>query len=546
MRRSLLLLALAGPGWLTIPLLAADEAADRETRDLVLLAPTHPVFIRMHVQVDGGSLKAVRRAYAAELLRQHDANRDEHIDIDEARRMPPLVGGANRSETASLSESWASVDTSPADDRISVEELLLWVNRALGNPFSIAAQPQRATQSVDLFTRLDLDRDGKLSSHEVARIEQALHKLDLDDDETFTLDELSPSPVVQGAPVVGQPGGGTVADQPFALLDGNNVSDVALQLLHRYATSKDNGVPCDLLRIDSGTCATCDQNADGRLSQGELERLLSQPPAHLELLVELKQQQPGKSRLTLATDRLTTGSPAAKAGTDRLVLAAGGYSVEWRVQTNRAARADNRKFYQVEFLKADKDKNKYLNAEEFAGVGLAGTTFEQVDRDGDGMLLEPELLAYIDQEANAAQSRVVLTISHNGKSLFEALDALVVDRRLTRRELRRAAELLRTFDQDGDGAVSADELAGQYRALVELGKPLMFRTDEMQRGNATATTPVVSRPTAGPDWFVKMDRNRDGDVSRREFLGPKALFERLDRDADGLISAAEAEQAAAP
>jgi hypothetical protein len=37
-----------------------------------------------------------------------------------------------------------------------------------------------------------------------------------------------------------------------------------------------------------------------------------------------------------------------------------------------------------------------------------------------------------------------------------------------------------------------------------------------------------------------MDRNRDGDVSSREFRGPKAQFERLDRDKDGLIDAAEA------
>src|SRR5262249_6691931 len=151
-------------------------------------------------------------------------------------------------------------------------------------------------------------------------------------------------------------------------------------------------------------------------------------------------------------------------------------------------------------------------------------TFEQVDSDGDGMLVEAEMLVYVDQEASASQSRVVLTVSHTGKSVFEALDTLVVDRRLTRRELRRAAEQMKSFDQDGDGAVSTDELAGQFRAVLELGKPLMFRTDEAQTAGAGATNPVVSRPNAGPEWFVKMDRNRDGDVSRREFLGPISLF----------------------
>jgi hypothetical protein len=37
-----------------------------------------------------------------------------------------------------------------------------------------------------------------------------------------------------------------------------------------------------------------------------------------------------------------------------------------------------------------------------------------------------------------------------------------------------------------------------------------------------------------------MDRNADGDVSRREFTGSPAAFTRLDADSDGLISVGEA------
>jgi hypothetical protein len=40
-----------------------------------------------------------------------------------------------------------------------------------------------------------------------------------------------------------------------------------------------------------------------------------------------------------------------------------------------------------------------------------------------------------------------------------------------------------------------------------------------------------------------MDRNGDGDLSPREFLGSAAEFARLDLDRDGLISADEARQA---
>ena len=42
-------------------------------------------------------------------------------------------------------------------------------------------------------------------------------------------------------------------------------------------------------------------------------------------------------------------------------------------------------------------------------------------------------------------------------------------------------------------------------------------------------------------WFHRMDSNHDGDVSRREFLGPQDEFTDMDQNDDGFIDAAEAE-----
>ena len=46
-----------------------------------------------------------------------------------------------------------------------------------------------------------------------------------------------------------------------------------------------------------------------------------------------------------------------------------------------------------------------------------------------------------------------------------------------------------------------------------------------------------------PGFVLDVDRNNDGDVSPREFLGPRDKFAKIDADGDGLISSAEAEKA---
>lgn len=49
-------------------------------------------------------------------------------------------------------------------------------------------------------------------------------------------------------------------------------------------------------------------------------------------------------------------------------------------------------------------------------------------------------------------------------------------------------------------------------------------------------------PAAGfaPAWFTLMDRNRDGYLAKREFLGKLDDFADLDRDRDGFLNRDEA------
>ncbi|RMG33325.1 MAG: hypothetical protein D6725_15970 [Planctomycetota bacterium] len=99
------------------------------------------------------------------------------------------------------------------------------------------------------------------------------------------------------------------------------------------------------------------------------------------------------------------------------------------------------------------------------------------------------------------------------------------------------------LDRDGDGRLRRSELSGKATVRIELGRPGLFAdlAGMRQRDPATAR-PVVRDRSAGPVWFQRMDRNRDGDVSRGEFLGPLELFDTWDADGDGILTVAEAER----
>ena len=118
------------------------------------------------------------------------------------------------------------------------------------------------------------------------------------------------------------------------------------------------------------------------------------------------------------------------------------------------------------------------------------------------------------------------------------------DGRLSVRELRSARARLARFDQNDDGVVLSDEIPARYQLTVLSGQttynPVQGSGFGQGVGYRLATSPPASH---GPVWFRKMDRNLDGDVSRREFLGPPGHFGNIDTDGDGLIDLTEAEQA---
>ena len=177
------------------------------------------------------------------------------------------------------------------------------------------------------------------------------------------------------------------------------------------------------------------------------------------------------------------------------------------------------------FAEADADGDGRLSRAEAERSSFAPLRdlFDVADRDGDGYVSAAEWSAYLDLEGRLVEAQVLLTILDHGCGLFEFLDA-DRDGVLSVRELRSAWARLEASGCLRDGTLDRSRLPRQLRCVVSQGRP---------RGGRTP-------PRRGPAWFRAMDRNGDGDVSRREFLGTDEEFRRLDADGDGLISAEEA------
>lgn len=519
---------------------STDDSSVSDRATLIVLAPVGPVFVDLHLTVS----RIPYREWVARFLATD-------MDVDQSGRLDEAELNLLTESIRSLAGVRNSADIlkamNAAATDVAVDDFIAWLRIRIPRAFDLIAQPQAADDAVRLASLLDTDYDGAISDAELKASLRTLRFRDLDNDETFSVSELLPyrDPRSQNAAVAPD----AVSLPFFHVIDRDSTQRAAERIVQRYGS--EGRISAALLRQRSGI-DTAPGTGDNVLSIDDVLGVIEKPHFHMVMEVSLSVKA-NTSNIKVAVDREASAfcKPAAKQTfgeykvmIDSLpltVIALGGSAND---------RRNVQGYLGQTFVMSDGDRNQYLDESEFSGMMEAlnrsgvRTDFAAVDFNNDSMVTREEVFSFARRDQMATASRVQVSVMQDGKTLFGLLDKNS-DRRLSARELRAGSNILNAYDFNQDHKFADAELGTEFVLAISLGRPEFRRTSgrtemmSMQMGAGDAILPGAES-MRGPEWFRRMDRNQDGDVSPREFLGTTRQFEQIDSDCDKLISADEA------
>lgn len=293
-------------------------------------------------------------------------------------------------------------------------------------------------------------------------------------------------------------------------------------------------VPADRQRLFERLLRSNDKNSDGKLSREEFTAKAEEPrdaapertpdvdPA--EIFKRLDRDGDGKLTKDEAPERIKENFDRIDLNSDGSIALAEFREVSARLGA-AAGRpgADSGREAQAIFERLDANKDGKVAADEVPEDRREGflRAITRIDSDGDKAVTKEEFAK-------------VYAIMRGGADPT------------TRPDARPAASggpvpLIRLLDADGNGEISAEELANASKALLKLDR----------NGDGKLTREELQPPPAGgpeggprPEQIIRRlkqaDRNGDGKIQKDEAPpGIAAIFERADRNSDGELDEAE-------
>ncbi len=484
--------------------LAADPAPTTTARptvplEFVMFGDGWPTRVEIRVEVDGKPVSAIWDETFDKMFAFFDRNGDGSLDEKEAATLPAASAlrqslGNGFTPPIGIAPTFKELDTN-GDGKVTAAELAAFYRKSgLGNVLVGVGRIPTSVELTDaLIKHLDTNGDGRINEKELKAAAESLKKLDKNDDELIGAGELLPKSLYPGA-------AGTT-------LFTSHTGEVPVGVLAK--------LPIIMLPSDAKDTRWADEIIRRRAPGSSDARTVAE-------IVEWRKREAN----AIWTVKLAAGKQASA---ERFAAPNGRSRIEgWATEGRlREAVASARKQLSGQFNSPAEPEPKGANRGR-GGSNLAWLT-PIADRNGDGELDRKEIDAWLDLQEQITRGQVLLTVLDGGTGLFEWLDTNH-DGALSVRELRRAYDRLADVACLNNGAFDRTKFPHVLLAAASRGYPVSLGTD--LRG--------------GPAWFRAMDRNGDGDVSRREFTGPSDVFDKLDLDKDGLLSPEEAANAEKP
>lgn len=469
--------------------------------DVAIFTPA-PILVRLHLRLGGAALQSRFDALMDDVFRDLDKNRDGILDKKELARLPDL--GGNGLINVGGNFAFGGMPKADIPDKLTRAGLAAHYARqgivpfrvvAAGDPSGRGRTPAAITNR--LFKLLDKNGDGVLDAKELVGAEKELLRHDADEDELISVAEVLDERAQPDTILLGGPAGADARDW----LPLRSAADL-WEAKRRF---KEAGRTLDVSRPD----AVAKLDLGGRGATVELAAKSKGVAVRGEVL-EI-------GNVSIRFGGLTTGPGFALA---------------------RLAPEEQAKQL---LQQADADKNGYVDREEAKRNPFFMGKFDAIDADGDGMIVEKEIKAYLvrteELTAKVKAATAQVSVSEAGNGLFDLLD-LDGDGTLTLREMRRAPEVLKRLKKE---KLSPKDMPRQFRASMGPGQFGGGGFLAFVVGVGFGDTALPRKKAKGPEWFRRMDRNGDGDLSPSEWLGTKEEFDAMDADKDGLVSLAEAE-----
>jgi len=547
------------------PVPRVDPSAAPDVQDIIFYGKTRPVLIRLHIFVDGKPFSEAWDSHIKKRFDYADRDRNGYLDRDEVKMVPSAQVFQQMLQNGGIfygnaPARFEELDTD-GDGKVTLAELKEYYQklnlsavRLLNTNQFYPNQGNALTET--LFRLLDTNKDGKLSKEELAVADRLVARLDANDDETLDTAELmggqnvavrqgrrqvvqQPVPAMPGTP--GQAG-------PFVLVakekEPNQLNqrlNLAKEIITRYDKDKSGKLTRDEIGLEPELFDLLDRNPKDRvLDAVELLRYIVVAP-DVELTFRIDSKGMAKEPVTVtAGSKANLARSLRRTTPDAMTLGMQTSRIELRsANFGNYGRQRNEPYFKQLFRTVDRQNKGFVELKKLQDPQLQYLRgiFELADHDGDGKVTLKEFDSYLNLQAEAPNCVLTLSVAELGQGLFEILDTNS-DGRLSVRELRTAWKRLSEYDHNKDGAVSESEIPHQFQLTLTPGaNPYPYVRP------IPGQTQPVRVATAGPLWFRKMDRNGDGDVSPREFLGTPEKFKLLDEDGDGYISIEEAEKA---